>query len=151
MNQCTNCGATAKPGMSRCVKCGSMLPQQAPPPPPRQQQQQQQQPAYASPPPNPAMAGGPGGAPQYVVYQQMPAVSPKSKVVAALLCFFFGWLGMHNFYMGYTGRGVVQLLLGIGAACSAGLSWLVLGPWLLIEFIMILVGSIKASDGRPLS
>ena len=36
---------------------------------------------------------------------------PKDKVVAILLCLFLGGFGVHNFYLGYTGRGIAQLLI----------------------------------------
>lgn len=39
--------------------------------------------------------------------------APKSKVVAGLLGIFLGWLGIHNFYLGYMGKAVVQLLLTV--------------------------------------
>ena len=36
----------------------------------------------------------------------------KSKIAAGLLAIFLGWLGIHKFYLGYTGPGVVLLLCG---------------------------------------
>lgn len=45
--------------------------------------------------------------------------SGKSQIAAFLLCFFFGVLGIHRFYLGYTIVGVLYLftfgLLGFGA------------------------------------
>ncbi len=37
-------------------------------------------------------------------------ISPKSKFTAFILAIFLGWLGIHNFYMGYVVRGVMQLI-----------------------------------------
>lgn len=80
----------------------------------------------------------------------------KSKVAAALLAFFFGTLGVHNFYLGYTGKAVAQLLLTIFGYI---LSILVIGLfmvaavaiWAFVEFIMILVGAIKTdAKGNPI-
>jgi hypothetical protein len=34
----------------------------------------------------------------------------KSQLVALLLAFFVGVLGIHRFYLGYTGIGIIQLL-----------------------------------------
>lgn len=34
----------------------------------------------------------------------------KSKIVALLLCFFLGWVGMHRFYLGENKRGMIYLL-----------------------------------------
>ena len=36
----------------------------------------------------------------------------KSKAVAFLLWFFFGWLSMHRFYVGKVGSGILYLLTG---------------------------------------
>ncbi len=60
----------------------------------------------------------------------------KSQLVAALLCFFLGGLGIHRFYLGYTWQGVVQLLTGGGC-----------GVWALIDFIRILLGTLKPKNG----
>lgn len=66
----------------------------------------------------------------------------KSKLTAGLLGIFLGGLGVHNFYLGYTGKGIAQILLscvGVGAV------------WGLIEGILILCGKIdKDAKGIPL-
>lgn len=67
-------------------------------------------------------------------------VGQKSKTAAGLLGIFFGSLGVHNFYLGNTGKAVAQLLLTV-------IGWIVLiGPviasiWGLIEGILILTSS----------
>ncbi|MYC30378.1 MAG: TM2 domain-containing protein [Chloroflexi bacterium] len=38
----------------------------------------------------------------------------KSKIVAALLAFFLGAVGIHKFYLGKTTAGLIHILLGIG-------------------------------------
>lgn len=35
----------------------------------------------------------------------------KSKIAAGLLGIFLGYFGVHNFYLGYTGKAVAQLLI----------------------------------------
>lgn len=35
---------------------------------------------------------------------------PKSKIIAILLCLFFGGFGVHHFYLGNNGRGVLYIL-----------------------------------------
>ena len=72
----------------------------------------------------------------------------KSKIVAGLLGIFLGCFGVHNFYLGYTGKAVAQLLLSI-------LSCFILAPlsaiWGLIEGVLLLVGSIPTdANGIPL-
>ena len=72
----------------------------------------------------------------------------KSKIAAGLLGIFLGGLGVHNFYLGYTGKAVAQLLISIlTCGIGAGIS----GIWGLIEGIMILTGSINVdANGVPL-
>ena len=83
------------------------------------------------------------------IYRAAPA-GAKSKMVAGLLGIFLGALGVHNFYLGYTGKAVAQLLIGVlGSILVVGP--LVSGVWGLIEGIMILSGSIdKDAAGVPL-
>ncbi|MBQ3755018.1 MAG: TM2 domain-containing protein, partial [Clostridia bacterium] len=40
------------------------------------------------------------------------ATSPKSRLVATLLCFFLGGLGIHRFYVGKVGTGILYLFTG---------------------------------------
>ena len=81
----------------------------------------------------------------------------KSKMAAGLLGIFLGQWGVHNFYLGYTGKAVAQLLLsifgyillfvvvGFFMVAAAGI-------WGLIEGIMILSGSINTdANGNPLN
>lgn len=63
----------------------------------------------------------------------------KSKLVAALLAWFLGGLGIHRFYLGYTTIGIIQILTLGGC-----------GIWALIDFIRILTGDLKAKDGSAL-
>jgi len=73
----------------------------------------------------------------------------KSKIAAGLLGIFLGGLGIHNFYLGYTGKAVTQLLITI---LTCGLGSFISGIWGLIEGIMILTDSIKTdAKGNPLN
>lgn len=109
------------------------------------QSAQTAQPSYGQPAtPAPAY----GTAPVYTqpAYAQQPAygqpVAPagyaqKSKLAAGLLGIFLGCFGVHNFYLGNTGKAVAQLLLTV-------IGWiLIIGPavagiWGLVEGILIL-------------
>ena len=62
-------------------------------------------------------------------------VSSKSRLVALLLCFFFGVFGVHRFYVGKVGTGLLQLFT-IGG----------LGIWAFIDLIIIAVGSFSDKE-----
>ena len=66
--------------------------------------------------------------------------SDKSRTVALLLCIFVGVLGIHRFYVGKVGTGIIWLLT-LGCA----------GIGVLIDLIMIIVGSFKDKAGAPLT
>ena len=72
----------------------------------------------------------------------------KSKIAAGLLGIFLGAFGVHNFYLGYTGKAVAQLLITI---LSCGFLAFASSLWGLIEGILILTGSINTdAQGNPL-
>ncbi len=66
-------------------------------------------------------------------------LSDKGFVPAILLCFFLGTLGVHRFYVGKIGTGLLQLVT-FGA----------FGIWTLIDFIMIVSGNFKDKMGLPI-
>lgn len=72
----------------------------------------------------------------------------KSKIAAGLLGIFLGGLGIHNFYLGYTGKALAQLLISL---LSCGFLAFASSIWGLIEGILILTGSMNVdADGVPL-
>lgn len=66
----------------------------------------------------------------------------KSKTVAIILALFLGVLGVHNFYMGYTKKAIIQLILTITV-----IGMYVSGIWAFIELIMLITGKI-CCDGK---
>ena len=67
-------------------------------------------------------------------------VNGKSKITAGILGIFLGCYGVHNFYLGYNGKAIAQLLITLLSLFL--LSW-VSAIWGLIEGILILTGNIK--------
>ncbi len=68
----------------------------------------------------------------------------KSKLVAGLLAILVGALGIHNFYLGFTGKAVAQLLITVLSCFSLSA---VSAIWGLVEGIMILSGK-NNTDGK---
>jgi TM2 domain-containing membrane protein YozV len=76
----------------------------------------------------------------------MQQPSDKLRLVALLLAILFGGFGVHRFYVGKVGTGIVQLLL----TCSV-VGILINMWWVLIDWIMIAAGSFEDKHGKPLT
>jgi len=72
-----------------------------------------------------------------VGYPAQPVMMAKSRVTFVLLGLFLGCLGIHNFYAGYSGKGVAQLLITIFLGWVFGLGVFITGIWALIEIIAV--------------
>ena len=66
--------------------------------------------------------------------------SSKDFVAMILLCFFLGGLGVHRFYAGKVGTGILMLLTLGG-----------LGIWTLVDFIFIVTGNFRDGDGLKIT
>lgn len=124
---CVNCGTAKGQGSSFCSNCGSQTAPGA---------------AFClncGAPTNDAAATQ---AAVPVGYEQ------KSKMAAGLLGIFLGAFGVHNFYLGNTGKAIAQLLISVLSCFTLAI---VSEIWGLIEGIMILSGSVKTdAKGVPL-
>ena len=130
--KCPNCGANSAQQDGVCPYCGTVLT-----------------------PPSPAPVQAPPAAqPQVVVVRQpvyvqqpvyvpaappAPAVSAKNKWVAFALAFFLGYFGIHYFYVGRIGMGILYFFTG----GLFGIGWLV-------DIIRTACGSFTDSRGPPL-
>ena len=65
------------------------------------------------------------------------AISDKRLIPALLLCLFLGLFGVHRFYVGKAGTGILQLLTGGGFLI-----------WVLVDLVMIAIGSFTDKQGR---
>ena len=127
---CKNCANPLDPAAVVCVKCGC----------PRGQGAAYCHNCAAQTPPGAAVCTN-CGAPLAVPVQGVQ----KSKMTAGLLGIFIGSFGVHNFYLGFTNRAILQIVLTVVTCGAAGL-------WGFIEGIMILTGSInKDANGVPLA
>lgn len=91
--------------------------------------------SYASNAANPNMAS-PSMPPPNYYRQNIAPISAKSRGVAAVLCFWFGFLGIHRFYAG-------KILTGLLWMFTLGL----FGFGSISDFIMIACGSFKDCYG----
>lgn len=66
--------------------------------------------------------------------------SEKDWLVTLLLCLFVGGIGVHRFYAGKIGTGILQLITFGGC-----------GIWTLIDLIMILTGNFTDKDGNAIT
>ena len=71
----------------------------------------------------------------------------KSRIAAALLAFLFGVFGVHNFYLGNTGKGVTQLLLSTLGLILCGLGPVITMIWCLYEGIQLFKDAVP-TDGH---
>ena len=60
----------------------------------------------------------------------------KSKLVAVLLAFFLGGIGIHDFYLGYNKNGIIKIVLTVCTGVGGSI-------WALIDFIRLLTGSLN--------
>ena len=131
---CRNCGNEMDPQAAICVKCGV----------PAGQGQNFCPHCGAASAPGAAVCTQCGVA----FAQPVPAGAQKSKMAAGLLGIFLGAFGVHNFYLGYTGKAVAQLLISV---LSCGVLAVASEIWGLVEGIQILTGSIATdAKGVPL-
>jgi len=114
---CPNCGAQNPEGANNCANCGASM---------------NQNPQYSQPTGNYQNNFNNNGANQ------------KSKLVAGLLGIFLGAWGIHNFYLGFTTKAIIQIVVTL-VTCGVG------SLWGLIEGILILCGNINTdANGNPL-
>ncbi len=138
VTKCPSCGGDVTPGAAFCPNCGVTLPKTAQQARDAVAQQSAQQPQPAQPQQptiiinntntNTNTNTSPSGIDAMT--------SPKSRWVALALCFFLGGLGVHRFYVGKIGTGILYL-------CTAGL----FGIGWIIDFFSILFGHFRDKYG----
>lgn len=109
---CTNCGFAKNTGNKYCPNCGKEIV------------------------PGAAVCTNCG----FALAQSTPnavAGGQKEKLIAGLLGIFLGSLGIHNFYLGFNKRALIQLLVSL---LTCGIGATVMSIWGLVEGIFYLIG-----------
>lgn len=131
--KCADCGANLKRGQDACEYCGNLHPHAF-----RAQPERQLPPVVV----NIHQGMTPQEAQQWAdaQYQKGAVRSDKSRWMAFFFCVFFGYLGVHKFYLGKIGTGIVYLLtFGV-----FGMGWAV-------DTLLLLFGLANDRYGRRLS
>lgn len=81
---------------------------------------------------------------------QGAGASEKQRLVAALLCLFFGVLGVHRFYVGKIASGILQVAVGAGLQFVFD-AWPPVFLWPLADLFLILIGRFSDKDGERLT
>lgn len=105
---CLNCGVERGKGDNFCPHCGNPTAKEA------------------------AVCLG-CGAPLKKQQATKNSLGDQDKITMALLCFFLGGLGIHNFILGESKKGILKILL----SCIVGIGWILA----LVDFIKILTDS----------
>ena len=158
---CPNCGTQVDPNTAVCPNCGTPTGAQPTPgaapnqaytdpnagynPAPGYDPNAQQ---YAQPGYNPNQGYNPNSSynpnPQYPPQGPAGGYNQKDKLTAGLLGIFLGGFGIHNFYLGFTTKAIIQIVVTIITCGIASL-------WGFIEGILILTGNINTdANGVPL-
>ena len=117
-----------------------------------QQPQAPQQPYGAAPQqPYGAAPQQPYGQPYPGNPNPMAAGAPKSKLAAGLIAIFIGSLGIHNFYLGYTKKAVIQLLLTLLGGWLFGIGAIAAEIWAIVDAVKIFQGQYPDANGVPLA
>jgi len=112
---CMNCGASPKSQRNYCYNCGSST--------------------------NSMAVACTSCGVALGTYNPQTIVNGEQKewLTTLLLCLFLGGFGVHRFYTGHTGIGLIQLFTLGGC-----------GIWSLIDLIMIVTGSYRDANGSTL-
>ena len=104
-NKCPQCGAAIDPNATECKFCGEkIVVQQAT----QQIQQAQPQVVYVQQPQPQVIIQQ--AEPQQIYTNINPAWPIKNKTTAGVLAILLGSIGIHKFYLGQIGKGILYLL-----------------------------------------
>ncbi|MCD8300063.1 MAG: NINE protein [Clostridiales bacterium] len=131
--KCTKCGASEfieQNGMYICQYCGAQYPIET---------NETVNPVPAANTTSQANNGQDVNVHVHMDYSNVVLKSEKKWGVTLALCIFLGYLGIHRFYAGKIGTGILWLI----TAGIFGIGWIV-------DIIVILVGGFKDKSGLPI-
>ena len=114
VNFCPNCALEVSPETTQCNRCGAMV-----------------------------NAVHPIPQPQSVCDATSQTQHPKSRLAVGVLALLFGWLGIHNFYIGNKSTATTQLVLGLLGIVTCSVTTIISAVWSFIDAIKIFSGDIN--------
>lgn len=126
---CTNCGMKREEKDTKCPNCGKVF-------------------KYENKPINESdnVKSSRGGSNVGSENKTSPTAPAKNRIVAGIIALFFGSFGIHNFYLGYIGKGIGQLFLTLFGWIVCFIGPVISGLWAFIEAILLFTGYIS-KDG----
>ncbi len=90
-----------------------------------------------------------------ILGEKAPTLQGKNKIIAAVLCFVLGQIGIHRFYLGRVGSGILMCALTlIGWITSViyigSIFIAVVAIWNIVDFIRILCNNLLDANGNKL-
>ncbi len=123
---CKNCGIELKDGARFCASCGTAI----------------------------SVSASEATAPLYIpepIPQEQAQATKKRKKTAGVLGIFLGAIGLHRFYLGYTGIALIQIVLFALGLLTFGITSVASFIWGIVDAIRILSGKLsKDADDNPL-
>ncbi len=131
--KCPFCMEMIVSGAKKCKHCGELLDPALREIESLKRNQQQNQPVIVNNNNNNNNNNNSGSTPVRIAPPMAPS---KSRLTYIILGLFLGTLGIHNFYAGYSGRGICQLLLTIFFCWTFAVP-IIIFFWVIIELISV--------------
>ena len=126
--KCEYCDNPVPNGVTRCPSCGAAIHSYENP---KDDSAPHVVPTHQS---GGSMESSEQSQPSSSTYNPYLFVDKKSRVVYIVLALVFGEIGVHNFYAGFIGRGIAQLLITV---LSFGLLFWISWIWAIIEICAV--------------
>ncbi|MFI3284414.1 MAG: TM2 domain-containing protein [Erysipelotrichaceae bacterium] len=87
--------------------------------------------------------------PTFKAFNSQSSGIERKKSIAFLLAIFFGYLGLHQFYLGYSRRGLIMLSITLFGSCFL-IGPIITAVWSIVDAVMIISGTRPDAQGKQL-